>query len=102
MKIGIDLMGGDYAPQEAIEGIQQYFSEQGKAHLILLGDEEKIKPLLFQHSFGTNRFSLVHAPEVIDFHDSPTKALKEKTKSSIAVGFHLLASGKTDAFISAG
>lgn len=102
MKIGIDLMGGDYAPREALEGVQQYFSEEGKADLVLIGDEEKMAPLLSQHSFAPNRFSIVHAPEVIDFQDSPTRALKEKPRSSIAVGFHLLATGKTDAFISAG
>ncbi len=102
MKIGIDLMGGDYAPKEAIEGIQQYYSEGGKAHLVLLGDEEKITPLLSQYSLAPDRFSLVHAPEVIGYDDSPTRALKEKPKSSISVGFHLLATGKTDAFISAG
>lgn len=95
-------MGGDYAPREAIEGIQQYFSEEGKAHLILLGDEEKIKSLLSEYSFAQNNFSVVHAPEVIGYHDSPTKALKEKKNSTIAVGFYLLAAGKTDAFISAG
>jgi phosphate acyltransferase len=102
MKIGLDLMGGDFAPSEAIEGIQRYFSEEGKAHLVLLGDEEKIQPLLSNYSFDSKRFSVVHAPEIIGYHDSPTKALKEKKNSSIAVGFHLLASGKTDAFISAG
>jgi glycerol-3-phosphate acyltransferase PlsX len=102
MKIGIDLMGGDYAPREAIEGIQQYFSEEGKAHLVLLGDEEKIKPLLSEYSLAQNNFSIVHAPEVIGYHDSPTKALKEKKNSTIAVGFYLLGAGKTDAFISAG
>lgn len=95
-------MGGDFAPAEAIEGIQQYFSEEGKAHLVLLGDEEKIRPLLSKYSFASERFSVVHAPEVIDYHDSPTRALKEKPKSSISLGFHLLATGKTDAFISAG
>lgn len=102
MKIGIDLMGGDYAPREAIEGIRQYFSEEGRAHLILIGDEEKIKPLLSQYSFAVDGFSVLNAPQVIDMHESPTKALKEKTRSSIAIGFHLLATGKTDAFISAG
>lgn len=102
MKIGIDLMGGDYAPREAIEGIQQYFSEEGKAHLVLLGDEVKIKSLLSEYSFAQNNFSIVHAPEVIGYHDSPTKALKEKKNSTIAVGFYLLGAGKTDAFISAG
>lgn len=96
------MMGGDYAPLEAVNGIQHYLSEGGKAHLVLIGDAEKLNPLLAQYSFAPNSFSLVHAPEVIDFHDSPTKALKEKQKSSIAVGFHLLAGGKTDAFISAG
>lgn len=95
-------MGGDYAPREAIEGIQQYFSEEGKAHLVLLGDEEKIKPLLSEYSLAQNNFSIVHAPEVIGYHDSPTKALKEKKNSTIAVGFYLLGAGKTDAFISAG
>jgi glycerol-3-phosphate acyltransferase PlsX len=102
MKIGIDLMGGDYAPAEVIEGIQHYFSEEGKAHLVLLGDEEKIKSLLSNYSFPPDKLTIVHAPEVIGYHDSPTKALKEKKNSSIAVGFYLLAAGKTDAFISAG
>ncbi|HEY6955668.1 MAG TPA: phosphate acyltransferase PlsX [Flavisolibacter sp.] len=102
MKIGLDLMGGDYAPEEAIEGIQHYFSEEGKAHLVLLGDEDKIKSLLPGYSLPTGKYTIVHAPEVIGYHDSPTRALKEKKNSSIAIGFHLLATSKTDAFISAG
>jgi len=102
MKIGFDLMGGDYAPAEAIEGIEHYFSEGGMAHLILLGDQDKIDPLLSKYSFPANQFSVVHAPEVIGYDDSPTRALKEKKNSSISVGFHLLATGKSDAFISAG
>lgn len=102
MKIGLDLMGGDFAPAEALEGILHYFSEEGKAHLVLLGDEQKIKSLLSNYSFPPDKFSIVHAPEIIGYHDSPTKALKEKKNSSIAVGFYLLAAGKTDAFISAG
>ena len=47
-------------------------------------------------------FKIVHAEQVIDMHEHPTKALKEKQQSSIAIGFHLLATGKVDAFISAG
>jgi len=102
MKIGFDLMGGDYAPDEAIEGIQQYFSEGGKAHLILLGDQDKISRLLSKYSFSPDKFTVIHAPEVIGYDDSPTRALKEKKNSSISVGFHLLSTGKSDAFISAG
>ena len=102
MKIGFDLMGGDYAPAEAIEGIEHYFSEGGKAHLVLLGDQDKINPLLSKYSFSSDKFTVVHAPEVIGYDDSPTRALKEKKNSSISVGFHLLSTGKSDAFISAG
>ncbi len=101
MKIGIDMMGGDFAPLEAIKGIQQYL-QTGKAHLVLVGDEEKIRQVLNEHPVDASAFTIVHAPQVIDMHDHPTKALREKPQSSISVGFHLLSTGKTDAFISAG
>src|SRR5688572_2793419 len=101
MRIALDMMGGDFAPQEAIHGIQQYV-EEGKAQLVLIGDEEKIRLMLPQYSISENLYSIVHAPEVIGMHEHPTKALKEKKQSSISIGFHLLATGKTDAFISAG
>jgi phosphate acyltransferase len=101
MKIGIDMMGGDFAPLEAIKGIQHY-TEEGNAHLVLIGDEDKINPLLTEYNIPGNKYTVVHAPQVIGMHEHPTRALKEKQQSSIAVGFHLLASGKMDAFISAG
>jgi len=100
MKIGIDMMGGDFAPEEAIKGIQQYVQE-GTAGLVLVGDEEKINPLLVDQSFSSS-CTVVHAPQVIGMHEHPTKALKEKSKSSISIGFQLLATGRIDAFISAG
>ncbi|RYY89434.1 MAG: phosphate acyltransferase PlsX [Chitinophagaceae bacterium] len=102
MKIGIDMMGGDYAPLEAVKGIQQYLAGANPAHLVLTGDEALVRPLLEEHGIPAEAFTLVHAPEVIDMHEHPTKALKEKQQSSIAIGFHLLSTGKTDAFISAG
>lgn len=101
MKIGIDMMGGDFAPLEAIKGIQHYF-EDGRATIVMVGDEKKIRLLLSEYPLPQNSFSIVHAPEVIGMHEHPTKALREKQKSSIAAGFHLLATEKTDAFISAG
>ena len=103
MNIGIDMMGGDYAPLEAVLGLQHYLSQSGAtANLVCIGDEEQVKPLLALHSLETERVTTVHAPQVIEMHEHPTKALKEKQQSSIAVGFYLLASGKIDAFISAG
>jgi glycerol-3-phosphate acyltransferase PlsX len=103
MNIGLDIMGGDYAPIEAVKGISQFLSEQThSAHLTLVGDQPQIKELLLQYHVPGDKITVVHADQVIDMHESPTKALKEKQQSSIAIGFHLLASGKTDAFISAG
>src|SRR5689334_21403723 len=104
MKIGIDTMGGDFAPLEAIKGVQEYFADSGHnpARVVLIGDEEKISTHLSKHSIPQDKIDIVHAPQVIDMHEHPTKALREKQQSSIAVGFGLLAKGKIDAFISAG
>lgn len=103
MKIGIDIMGGDFAPLEAIKGIQEYLHQGGnKAHLFLIGDEDQVVSLAEEHSLSGKDYTIVHAPQVIGMHEHPTKALKEKQKSSIAVGFYLLANDKIDAFISAG
>jgi glycerol-3-phosphate acyltransferase PlsX len=103
MNIGIDMMGGDFAPLEAVKGVLEYLTGvNGLANLVLIGNKDQIDPLLVEHKVDAKRLKVVHAEEVIDMHEHPTKALKEKKKSSIAIGFHLLASGKTDAFISAG
>ncbi len=101
--IGIDMMGGDYAPLEAVKGIGLYLSGHDvPASLLLIGDRSKIDLLLSEHKIPTEHIQIVHADQVIGMHEHPTKALKEKTNSSIALGFQLLASGKTDAFLSAG
>ena len=97
------MMGGDFAPLETIKGIQLYFKETTDASAVtLIGDEAKIKEGLSAYPLPEDLIQVVHAPQVIDMHEHPTKALREKQQSSIAVGFHLLASGKIDAFISAG
>ena len=103
MTIAIDMMGGDFAPLEAVKGVLQYLSEQdASANLALVGDEVSINQLLKENKVPPGRFKVIHADQVIEMHEHPTKALKEKQRSSIAIGFHLLASGKADAFISAG
>lgn len=97
------MMGGDFAPLEVVKGVSQFLSEQSHpAHLTLVGDQHKIRGLLKEYNISSEEVSIMHADQVIDMHESPTKALKEKQRSSISIGFHLLASGKTDAFISAG
>jgi len=101
MNIGIDMMGGDFAPLEAVKGVQQYLS-QSDNQLFCIGDETQLKELFQQHGISSPFLHLVHASEVIGYHEHPTKALKEKPNSSIAIGFKLLAAGEIDAFLSAG
>ena len=103
MNIGLDMMGGDLAPLEAVKGVMQYMEEENSpTTLVLIGNNNQLEALLTGYPAAADRIKVVHAEQVIDMHEHPTKALKEKKKSSIAIGFHLLASGKLDAFISAG
>lgn len=104
MNIALDMMGGDYAPLETIKGVKLFLSENNKydVDLTLIGDENKLFPLINEYEITADNITVVHASEVIEMQEHPTKALKEKQQSSISIGFHLLASGKTDAFISAG
>jgi glycerol-3-phosphate acyltransferase PlsX len=102
MNIGLDMMGGDFAPLEAVKGIQSYLQGAGPATLWLVGDESKIGPLLQEYHIPAASVKVVHATQTIDMNEHPTRALKEKPHSSISIGFQLLASGKMDAFISAG
>lgn len=97
------MMGGDYAPQEAVRGIGHYLSgNDNPAKLMLIGDNARIEQLLEEQQMTGYGISIVHAEQVIDMHEHPTKALKEKKQSSISVGFRMLAGDKMDAFISAG
>lgn len=104
MKIGFDIMGGDYAPEEAIKGVQLYFQQvsDDSVHLLLIGDAQAASPFLHLLEPYKDRYTLVPAAEVIGMHEHPTKALKEKPNSSIAVGFGMLQMQKADGFCSAG
>ena len=102
MNIGLDMMGGDQAPLEAVKGAVLYLNEKNSSvNLSLIGDKAQIDRLLADHQAPLERVQVIHAEQVIDMHDSPTRALKDKPRSSITIGFHLLATGKIDAFISA-
>ena len=101
MNIGIDMMGGDFAPLEAVKGVQQYLSSS-ENNIFCIGEETQLKELFQQHGVSSPFLHIIHAPDAIGYHEHPTKALKEKPNSSIAIGFQLLANGDIDAFGSAG
>lgn len=103
MKVGIDIMGGDFAPVETVKGAIEARRELAdNVELVLIGDQDKINEILQQENFPAEKFRIVHAPEVIGMAEHPTKAIQQKQKSSIAIGFHLLKEGKIDSFASAG
>ncbi len=103
MNIGIDMMGGDFAPAEAVKGVRLFLSgSAAPANLFLFGDEQQVSSLLESENIPAEKAKIIPTTQVIEMHEHPTRALKEKQQSSISVGFQYLASGKIDAFISAG
>jgi len=103
MKIGIDILGGDFAPDANISGaILAQKKLEGNATIVLIGDENQIKLDLETRGVEESLFEIVHAPDVITMHDHPTRAIPQKPNSSISVGFDLLATKKIDAFASTG
>lgn len=102
MRIGIDIMGGDYAPKSTTEGAILAQKELQNVELVLIGDENQIIPVLEENGADRDDFTIVHTEEVIGMGEHPIKAFKSKPKSSIGLGFHLLQSGKIDGFAGAG
>ena len=103
MKIGLDFMGGDYAPKAAVLGAiaaQQVLSPDQK--IVLFGDKEQALPILAEQQIDASCFEFVHCTEVISMGEHPTKAITQKPNSSISVGFQYLKEGKIDSFASAG
>src|SRR5260221_11888106 len=103
LRIGIDIMGGDYAPRETMLGAISAFNDLPKdARIVLIGDKEAISKILHEENISPSQFEIVPTTEVIDMAENPTRAIQQKPDSSIAVGFHLLKEGKIAAFSSAG
>ena len=103
LKIGLDAMGGDFAPEAAVKGAAMAANELGSdSRIVLFGDEEKIRTLLANENCNTDKLDIVHTTEVIEMGDHPAKAFQQKSNSSITVGFGYLAKGLIDGFASAG
>lgn len=103
MRIGLDVMGGDFAPVAAIDGAIHAAKELTHGDkIVLIGREADIRSLLHQRGCESDIFDIVHAPDVIEMGEHPTKALARKPESSISIGFQLLKHKKIDSFASAG
>jgi len=103
MKIGIDILGGDFAPDANIAGAVLARKElPEEAELVLIGDQEQILSGLAALNESADNYRIVHAPDIITMHDHPTRAIPQKPNSSISVGFDLLSNKEIDVFASTG
>jgi len=101
-RIAVDAMGGDHGPSVVVEGAVRALGElDGRAHVLLFGDEATIKTELARFDANGLPLSIVHAPEQIGMEE-PAMAFRKKRNSSIAVATRMQKEKETDAFVSAG
>jgi glycerol-3-phosphate acyltransferase PlsX len=88
MKIGLDTMGGDYAPKATVLGaIEAYKALSPTEQLVLIGDKDIAESILKENDFNPDHFEFVHTTEVIGMGEHPTKAIVErKCHSGFFVG----------------
>jgi glycerol-3-phosphate acyltransferase PlsX len=103
MKIGFDILGGDFAPNNCLDGAILAIKELPKnVKLVLIGDSEMAQNYFKSHQTDPDQFEYFHTTELIEMGDHPTKAFSQKPNSSISIGFKLLKEQKIDVFASAG
>ncbi|MBU4574763.1 MAG: phosphate acyltransferase, partial [Desulfarculus sp.] len=103
MRIALDGMGGDNAPEAVVKGALQALTETPPdVEIILVGQPEVLEPLLEQENVSSPRLSLHPAAQVVAMDESPGVALRRMPGSSIRVCYDLHKSGEADAVVSAG
>ncbi len=100
MKVCVDAMGGDHAPEWIVKGALQ--ASYSGVSLILVGDERQIKREVKRLGGVPSNVEIVHAEEAIGMDEAPAVAVRKKRKSSLRVGFQLIREGRADALVSAG
>lgn len=103
MRIGVDIMGGDFAPEAIILGAilaQKKLPDDIK--LVLIGNENAVIDVCKKQDFDHTCFDIVHTPELIQMGEHPAKAFVNKPKASIVIGFNLLRENEIDGIASAG
>ncbi|MCR3956520.1 MAG: phosphate acyltransferase PlsX [Gudongella sp.] len=101
MRIIVDGMGGDNAPEAIVKGAVEAVNEYG-IEILITGKEDLILEQLEKHSYPTGKIQVLDAPEVIANDDNPTLAIRRKKNSSMVKGMQALSNGEGDGFISAG
>ena len=101
LKIVIDAMGGDFAPEAIVAGAVEAVKDLN-VHIVLIGIYQRIEAELKKFQYPAGSIELMHAPEVVDMHEPATTSIRKKKNSSISLGIALLKEPGYDAFVSAG
>ena len=101
VRISLDAMGGDFAPQNIVSGAVQAVCEFD-VHVLLVGIEDRIRTELDRHSIPAGRIEIVNAPEIVTMEEQATVALRRKKNSSLRIAVDLASRGEADAIVSAG
>ena len=102
IRVAVDAMGGDYAPDEMIRGAVEAVNRNDNIAVLLVGQEQIIRQKLTEYTYPADRIQIVNATEVISNDEVPTLAIRRKKDSSIVVGMNLVKSGEADAIVSCG
>lgn len=100
--VAVDAMGGDNAPGEVVKGVCEAVSVESGIKVLLIGQEEKIRPELSKYSYPEGAVEIVNATQIIEMAENPVNAILKKKDSSIVVGMKLVRDEKASAFVSAG
>lgn len=102
VRVAVDAMGGDYAPEAIVDGAVRAARGLRRGSVVLVGDRAQVEEELKKYKYPPDRLSLVHASEVVEMHESPSKAMRSKPHSSIRVAIDLMREGEVDAVVTAG
>ena len=98
MKLAVDAMGGDYAPEKVVQGVELARDEFADTKFLLFGKEDQIKKYLK----NGERITIVHTDSEIEMGDEPVRAVRQKKTSSLVLAAQAVKDGKADALFSAG
>lgn len=102
IKVAVDAMGGDYAPQEPVKGVIDALNEKPELFVYLVGQEEVLKKELEKYSYPKDRLEVVHASEIIETGEPPVQAIQKKKDSSLVKALRMVRSQEASAFVSCG
>ena len=102
VRVVVDAMGGDYAPEEPVKGAVEALRENQSIVIYLAGKEDVIRRELKKYTYPEDRLKIVPASQVIETGEPPAAAIQKKKDSSLVAGLQMVRKGEADAFVSSG